>query len=180
VSSKPPDADVYIDGKKKGKTGRWFELTAGKSYEIQVRKRGYQTTEDTIEATEGDERLSVSLKPARGPARRPPKKKIAKATPPEPTPAGAVEPKEETKEEPKPEPPQPPPAEPGLLNVNARPWGEVHIDGSKVADQTPFLGHSLRPGVHRVRVFFVSSQKFSEERKVQIKSGQTQTLLFKE
>ena len=181
VSSRPPNADVYLDGEKKGKTGRWYELTAGKSYEIQVRKKGYQTTEETIQATEGDARLSVVLKPARGPAQRLPRKKLARATPPEPSASEpVVEPREEPKEETRPEPPPPPPAEPGILNVNARPWGEVHIDGKKVADHTPLLGHSLRPGVHRVRVFFVSSQKFSEERKVQVKSGETQTVLFKE
>ena len=64
--------------------------------------------------------------------------------------------------------------------MNARPWGEVYVDGSKVSEQTPLLGFRLRPGVHRVRVYFVALKRYSAERKVLIGAGTTQTMFFRE
>jgi hypothetical protein len=53
-------------------------------------------------------------------------------------------------------PPPPPPvpkrrAEPGLLSVNAIPWGSVYVDGRQVGN-TPQLDLSISPGQHRLRV----------------------------
>ncbi|HEV2751712.1 MAG TPA: PEGA domain-containing protein, partial [Gemmatimonadales bacterium] len=54
--------------------------------------------------------------------------------------------------------PEPPPvvaserrAEPGLLSINAIPWGSVYVDGRPVGN-TPQLDLSVPPGQHRLRV----------------------------
>jgi len=55
-------------------------------------------------------------------------------------------------------PPPPPPSrpeqsyvEPGLLSVNAIPWGSVYLDGQAIGN-TPQIDRTVAPGRHRLRV----------------------------
>jgi hypothetical protein len=199
VATKPVGATVYVDGEKKGEAGTWLELEAGRTYEIEVRKRGYRLAAQTVEASEGDQRLFFTLEKARPRQRlvqRRPKAPLAAepvaaaATPAAPEPAAATEAPSPRPEAPaaEPKPEAPAAAEPkpealpahGFVSVNARPWGEVYIDGSKVSDQTPLLRFRLRPGVHRVRVFFVTLGRYSAERKLLLNAGESKTVFFKE
>jgi serine/threonine-protein kinase len=57
-----------------------------------------------------------------------------------------------------PPPPAPPPVrvdqpslEPGLLSVNAIPWGSVYLDGQPIGN-TPQIDRTVAPGRHRLRV----------------------------
>lgn len=183
VQSKPPNGTLYVDGEEMGDTGQFYELEAGKTVTLEVRKKGYKTYKQDVEIAEGDQRYYFSLKRAPVRARRP-KRRVARA--PQPAPAAPVSPEAgPSSPEPRPEPaPEPAKEEAlpahGLLSVNARPWGEVYVDGSKVSDQTPLLGFKLRPGVHRVRVYFVSLRRYSAERTVRIAAGQNQTVFFRE
>ncbi len=61
-------------------------------------------------------------------------------------------------------------AEPGLLFVNARPWGELYIDGRLVGN-TPRANLSLPPGSYRIRVTRDGFVPF--ERTVVVGSGDT-------
>jgi len=72
--------------------------------------------------------------PAPPPSAAPAAAPIDSTPPPAPTPA-----------------PAPARAEPGLLSLNAVPWGRVSIDG-RVVGNTPVLDLRVAPGPHRVRV----------------------------
>jgi len=41
--------------------------------------------------------------------------------------------------------------EPGLLSVNAIPWGSVYLDGQPIGN-TPQIDRTIGPGRHRLRV----------------------------
>jgi hypothetical protein len=61
------------------------------------------------------------------------------------------------------------PVAPGRLNVTARPWVEVWVDGKKVADDTPLRNHSLPAGRHMIRVVHPDSG-FSKEAPFDVKA----------
>jgi hypothetical protein len=58
---------------------------------------------------------------------------------------------------------------PGLLSLNAVPWGTVSIDGRAVGN-TPLLDVRLAPGAHRVRVERLGYEPY--ERVVSVVAGQ--------
>ncbi len=75
-----------------------------------------------------------------------------------------------------PPPPPPPPSrverrdlEPGLLSVNAIPWGSVYLDGRPVGN-TPQIDLSVTPGAHRLRVEREGYRPY--DRMVDVASGQ--------
>lgn len=72
----------------------------------------------------------------------------------------------------------PAPSGRGSVSVNARPYGQVWINGRMVASETPLLNHELSAGSHEVRVFFVEAGEFSEIRRVQVEPGQNQRVVF--
>jgi tRNA A-37 threonylcarbamoyl transferase component Bud32 len=182
VETKPDGASVYVDGDERGEAGEWIELPAGKEYEVEVRRRGYKTVAKSVEVGDGDQRLYFTLERAKKVRRAKKKRRRAKAAvaraapqadaPAHPAPASNAE---EADPEAKPEAP----AEPGFVSVNAKPWGEVHVDGRKVSDQTPLLGFKLPAGKHRVRIYFVTLQKMSAERHITVAPGKTQTVFFR-
>ena len=186
VETKPEGATVYIDGEERGEAGEWLTLPVGKEVELELRHKGYRTIVQSVEVAEGSQKLFFSLekgavpKAKRRPKRRRPAVAKAKAEPETQAEPAAAEPAVvESEKEPAPTPP-PEAKEPGFVSINARPWGEVHVDGRKVADQTPLLGHKLKPGKHRVRIYFVTLQKMSEERTITVAPGKTQTVFFKQ
>ena len=72
-------------------------------------------------------------------------------------------------------PPPPPPrvdprdADPGLLSVNAIPWGSVYLDGRAVGN-TPEIDLPVAPGPHRLRVEREGYRPY--ERMINVASGQ--------
>jgi serine/threonine protein kinase len=58
---------------------------------------------------------------------------------------------------------------PGLLFINATPWGQVSVDGVLIGN-TPRAGVAISPGAHQVRVARDGFQSF--ERAIRIASGQ--------
>ncbi len=59
--------------------------------------------------------------------------------------------------------------EPGLLSVNAIPWGSVYLDGQPVGN-TPQIDLSVTPGAHRLRVEREGYRPY--DRMVDVASGQ--------
>jgi len=59
-------------------------------------------------------------------------------------------PRKETSRDSPPREPAPRPS-PGRLTVNARPWADVWIDGTRVG-RTPVLAHPVAPGSHSIRL----------------------------
>ena len=73
-------------------------------------------------------------------------------------------------------PPPPPPArvdqrnlEPGLLSVNAIPWGSVYLDGQPIGN-TPQIDRTVAPGRHRLRVEREGYRPY--DRVIDVASGQ--------
>ena len=73
-------------------------------------------------------------------------------------------------------PPSPPPArvdqpslEPGLLSVNAIPWGSVYLDGQPIGN-TPQIDRTVAPGRHRLRVERDGYRPY--ERLIEVATGQ--------
>jgi hypothetical protein len=65
-------------------------------------------------------------------------------------------------------------AEPGLLQVAVKPWGEVTVDG-KVLGTTPLDRISLAAGTHHVRIRHPLYEAW--ERQVSIRPGQVERIL---
>ncbi|PYO99017.1 MAG: hypothetical protein DMD60_02660 [Gemmatimonadetes bacterium] len=96
---------------------------------------------------------------------------------PKPAPARTTHPPVATRTPvPKRTPPPPPPSrgdqrevEPGLLSVNAIPWGSVYLDGRPVGN-TPQIDLPVMPGAHRLRVEREGYRPY--ERMIDVASGQ--------
>ena len=76
----------------------------------------------------------------------------------------------------RPAPPPPPPVrvdqpnlEPGLLSVNAIPWGSVYLDGQPIGN-TPQIDRTVAPGRHRLRVEREGYRPY--DRVIDVASGQ--------
>jgi len=67
-----------------------------------------------------------------------------------------------------------PPAEPGLVQVVVRPWGEVSIDG-RVVGTTPLDRISMPPGPHALRVRHPQYELW--ERTIVVRAGQTEKVV---
>ncbi len=70
-----------------------------------------------------------------------------------------------------------PPRGDGFINVNARPWGKVYVDGRLLADETP-ARLSVGSGPHVVKVYFVTAARYSPARQVTVEPGQTRGMFF--
>jgi len=94
--------------------------------------------------------------PREGPGRPRGPRRVKRAPPPPPSPSAAA-------------------AAPGFLNVGAKPWGEIEIDGKPWPYQTPQAGIELPPGRHVVRL---SNREtgVSKVAVVHIKGGQYKTV----
>jgi serine/threonine-protein kinase len=75
---------------------------------------------------------------------------------------------------PAPPTPEPTPAGEGLLQVAAKPWGEVTVDGRAIGS-TPLDRLTLSAGVHVVKIRFPGYQ--AVERRVVVHAGQTEKLV---
>jgi serine/threonine protein kinase len=110
--------------------------------------------------------VATSLpRPTRTPAPAPtpsPRLVLAPAPVPSPTPAPTPT-------------PRPEPAEPGLLQVAVKPWGEVTVDGRSYGS-TPIDRIPLPPGVHVVRVRHPSYEPW--ERRVVIATGAVEKVVI--
>jgi len=97
------------------------------------------------------------------PSRPEPAPPQAATPPPTRTTQPTVTPRAPVVQRPASPPPQPPPpaaapavvdqrlVEPGLLSVNAIPWGSVYLDGQPIGN-TPQIDRTVAPGRHRLRV----------------------------
>jgi serine/threonine protein kinase len=65
---------------------------------------------------------------------------------------------------------RPAPERPGLLFVNATPWGQLYLDGALIGN-TPRANLSVAPGSHTIRVVREGYEPF--ERTVRVTSGDT-------
>ncbi len=68
---------------------------------------------------------------------------------------------------------------PASISVQAVPYAQVYVDGRRVAAETPLINHEISAGTHRVKVFFVALQRFSDERWVRLDAGERRTLRFR-
>ncbi|MFB6375443.1 MAG: PEGA domain-containing protein, partial [Bradymonadaceae bacterium] len=67
----------------------------------------------------------------------------------------------------------------GFLSVQVQKgWGKVYVDGNKVASETPLVNYAIEPGEHVVKVYYPVLKRYSEERTVEIKSGETTRAIF--
>ena len=64
---------------------------------------------------------------------------------------------------------KPPSLEPGLLSVNAIPWGSVYLDGQPIGN-TPQSDRTVAPGRHRLRVEREGYRPY--DRVIDVASGQ--------
>jgi hypothetical protein len=67
----------------------------------------------------------------------------------------------------------------GRISVQAVPAGQVFVDGELVATETPLMNHELEAGTHRVKVYFISLRRFSEERRVRVVEGEGRSVVFR-
>ncbi len=67
----------------------------------------------------------------------------------------------------------------GTLSVNSRPWGQVYVDGRRVANETPVRGLRVKAGFRKVKVVFPTAGGAAVSRTVPIKEGQNATIFVK-
>jgi serine/threonine protein kinase len=67
----------------------------------------------------------------------------------------------------------------GKLSVQVRGgWGKVYVDGEMVASETPLVEHELAAGSYTVKVYYPVLKRYSEERTVEVKAGETTRSIF--
>ena len=71
--------------------------------------------------------------------------------------------------------------EQGRLNVRTNAdQGRIYVNGQMVQDGTVLIGHRLDPGQYEVRAYFPASGEYSDTRTVQIRPGETSTVMLSE
>jgi hypothetical protein len=75
-------------------------------------------------------------------------------------------------------PPEPGHAAVGYLSVDSTPWGQVFVDGHRIASETPIYRVAIPAGPHRVSVLDPSTKHFSAEKRIVIVPGQNGVLGF--
>ena len=66
----------------------------------------------------------------------------------------------------------------GTLAVNARPWGQVYVDGARVANETPVRGLRVKTGYHTVKVVFPTLNNKARSKQVLIRKGELSRVSF--
>jgi hypothetical protein len=66
----------------------------------------------------------------------------------------------------------------GFVTVSATPWGQVFIDGRRVADETPAYRLPVVAGRHSVAVFDPARRRFSPTQTVVVREGESRRLGF--
>jgi hypothetical protein len=61
------------------------------------------------------------------------------------------------------------------IDIHARPWAEVWVDGRKIAEETPVRGLELAPGAHQF--LFTNHVSAPLEREIVVAAGGPQTLM---
>ena len=109
------------------------------------------------------------------PSRPDPGSPPSATSPPVRTTRPTVAPRAPVAKRPAPPPPRPPARvarprlEPGLLSVNAIPWGSVYLDGQRIGN-TPQSDRTVAPGRHRLRVEREGYRPY--DRVIDVASGQ--------
>jgi PEGA domain-containing protein len=109
------------------------------------------------------------------PSRPDPESPPSAISPPTRTTRPTVAPRAPVAKRPAPPPPRPPARverprlEPGLLSVNAVPWGSVYLDGQPIGN-TPQSDRTVAPGRHRLRVEREGYRPY--DRVIDVASGQ--------
>jgi len=168
--SKPKGARIYVNGRLRGVTDDWVKLSLGKKYRIVLKKKGYHEVRQRVLFNRTGQKVSMVLK------RKPPSPVVSVV---KRSPKTEVEPKKTDLKSPEPKLTPPPRKAPGFLSVNAQPWGEVYINGKKVADQTPLFKWRLKAGRHKVQIYWPSLHKFSRPRMVTIKPLKVESHFFR-
>ena len=91
-----------------------------------------------------------------------------------------------TTDPPLPKPPSPPSASPapksaragGKLTITSTPWGQIYIDGRRLAEESPVYQLPLPAGRHSVRVFYPDRGEFSAAQTIVLHPGAVRTLGF--
>jgi serine/threonine-protein kinase len=172
VDSEPVGAGVLVDGDSVGVTPLLVPTVAAGQHTVTVRAPGY-ARRDTVLLVEADlpAQVWVALQPSSsslsttapgGTADPPPTQPPPPAPPPAPE---ATEPAPEA------------PTRTGRVEIAARPWGDIYIDGTLVRSQSDVLYQAELPtGRHRVRVSHPTLG--SQERTITVAPGGAQRLTF--
>ncbi len=68
----------------------------------------------------------------------------------------------------------------GYITINSKPEARVYIDGKMVSDTTPLNRFKLPAGSHTVRVFYTTTNEFSETRRASITADRHISLHFQQ
>lgn len=139
VTTNPPGAVASVGGVGRGPTPVTVDgLKPGEAVEVQVVLKGHRTETRSVTPPGGDVAFPVEIELAVS--------EDLKARPPSPLPSPS--PPAAPKEMPKAIP-----AGMGLLSVEViGGWGQVYVDGVRLADRTPLEGAPLAAGEHSLRV----------------------------
>lgn len=150
VSTTPTGAEISVDGTARGKSPVTVDgLSPGQPVIVQAVRKGFRTESRTVTPAGGVEitPVDVALEPTTAAVTAKPTPGAAPAPSPGATPAAT--------------PSRAIPANMGLLSVEvAGGWGEVYLDGVRLATRTPLEGAEIAPGQHQLRV--VNPQTGSE------------------
>jgi len=148
VNSDPSGCSIYLDDKKIGVTPKKIKgLDSTKTYKLLLRHPSYNEWSSTIRYDEDQ-----------------PVQKVFKRM--DQKGAGQIELKHKAFHN----------KHFGMLSINAKPWGNVLIDGRYIGRQTPVLKYKLPIGKHKVTIRFSSGGQKSAV--VNIREGKTTKKLF--
>ncbi|TMA29856.1 MAG: PEGA domain-containing protein, partial [Deltaproteobacteria bacterium] len=153
VLSSPPNAQVYVDGEKKGMTPAYLgSLDSAVDHAISVEKKCYRSWQIALPPGSGARQLAATLQPAAGACPGSHLERTGMPSPadlPDEAAASAIL---------------------GFLNLGSRPSAQVMIDGVDIGQTTPLLAWPLRSGPHRLKLV---SSGHSKEVAVEIRTGET-------
>ncbi|MCA1826643.1 MAG: protein kinase [Myxococcales bacterium] len=151
VLSSPPNAQVYVDGEKKGMTPAYLgSLDSAVDHAISVEKKCYRSWQIALPPGSGARQLAATLQPAPGAC---PGSHLETTGMPSP-----------------PDLPDEAPATLGFLNLGSRPSAQVLIDGVDIGQTTPLLAWPLKSGPHQLKL---AGSGRSKEVRIEIRAGET-------
>lgn len=151
LSVQPPEADVLLDGEPLARDERSdVEVDVG-AHQLVVSHPGFATVEQTLEVQQGVMHpVEVRLPPEPGTA------EVVQNRDP-------VQDEQQQQDQQGQQGQQPPPLRPATLEVIARPWGDIYIDGQRHREGWDRLfSIQLPPGPHTVRLVHPQLGTFEE------------------
>ncbi|MBV71342.1 MAG: hypothetical protein CMH52_08325 [Myxococcales bacterium] len=175
VESNPSNATVFVNGKEWGQTNTTISnLSTDGVYQITVKKDGFVSYQETVKWSRDSRQFNQTIKANLEEIQLEPlvpEKRVKKRNKSRRDRSRSRTRSRRSESTPKPK-------GRGSLNVMARPWASIWVDGRFVREETPLIRYGLGAGRHRVKACFLGNRRSCQTKSVTIRDGEVTTAKF--